>query len=59
MVFEKLNQPIELGSTETLLAEGRLKAKREQIPFMEALKIVIRERLKETLSTKSENKVEN
>jgi hypothetical protein len=43
------NQPIELGSADILLAEGRLRAKRDQIPFMEALKKVVAEKLREKL----------
>lgn len=49
------NQPIEIGQADTLLAEGRTKAKREQISFMDALKIVIRKRINDAITMKSES----
>jgi hypothetical protein len=37
----------EIGAADKLLAECRMKAERDQIPFMAALKAVIREKFKE------------
>lgn len=44
--------PIELGNADLLLTEGRQRAKRDNIPFMEALKMVIAEKLNERLNTR-------
>ena len=40
------DKPIEIGIADKLLAEGRLRASRDQVPFMTALKVVIAEKLK-------------
>ncbi len=44
-------QPIEIaiGQAAPILAEGRLRAKRDQVPMMEGLKRVITEKLKTAL----------
>jgi len=56
---EKNNLKLEIGKADDLLSEGRLKAKREQIPFMQALKFVVTKRLIESRGAKSESKPTN
>ena len=48
----KTDRPIEIGIADKLLSEGRLRAERDQMPFMTALKAVIREKLEALESEK-------
>ena len=50
---------LEIGKADELLAEGRSKAKREQIHFMEALQIVVAKRLNKATEEMSGNKQKN
>jgi hypothetical protein len=53
---EKNNLKFEIGKADDLLSEGRLRAQREQIPFMQALKIVVTKRLIEAKGAMPESK---